>query len=270
MANISDKSLIRYPGGKFRARKILEEMLPENVETILSPFFGGGSFELYMTGKGKKVIANDKFLVLANFWEQVLLHPAEIGKRLETYLGTIDKDIFREKQRALIEINNSGVITDPIDSAVEFFIVNRCSFSGITLSGGFSKESSISRFTPSIVKKVSEFHNPNLQIKYGDCHEVLKGVPENVDFLFLDPPYLLEEEKNNLYGVAGNMHKFFDHHLFKKQIDNIDTPFLITYNNDEVIRDLWKDYNIYETSWSYGMNKDKKSSELVITNYEVS
>lgn len=38
----------------------------------------------------------------------------------------------------------------------------------------------------------------------------------------------------------------------------------MTYNNCNYIRNLYKDYTIIETSWKYGMNKSKKSSEIVI------
>ncbi len=38
----------------------------------------------------------------------------------------------------------------------------------------------------------------------------------------------------------------------------------MTYNNCDYIRNLYKDYTIIETSWKYGMNKSKNSSEIVI------
>ena len=38
----------------------------------------------------------------------------------------------------------------------------------------------------------------------------------------------------------------------------------MTYNNCAFIKDLYKDFIILEVSWSYGMNKSKESSELVI------
>ena len=38
----------------------------------------------------------------------------------------------------------------------------------------------------------------------------------------------------------------------------------MTYNNCEFIRNLYKDFIIIDTQWSYGMNKSKKSSEIVI------
>jgi DNA adenine methylase len=39
---------------------------------------------------------------------------------------------------------------------------------------------------------------------------------------------------------------------------------LITYNNCDYIRELYKDYKILEVDWKYGMNKTKASSEIII------
>jgi len=38
----------------------------------------------------------------------------------------------------------------------------------------------------------------------------------------------------------------------------------MTYNNCEYIKNLYKDYKIIDINWSYGMNKTKDSSEIVI------
>lgn len=264
---ISSRSVIRYPGGKFRARKILDELLPSNVRHVFSPFIGGGSFELYLTEKNIKVEAIDKFLILANFWEQLSENPQLVADGAQKYLGNVDKELFKELQEELKNIENSLVIENKIDTAVKFLVVNRCSFSGSTLSGGFSKESAKTRLTQTIVDKVRQWYNPHLKVSYGDCHNALKNIPTNTDFLFLDPPYLLEEEKNSLYGVLGNLHKGFDHVLLRDQVVEAGLPFLLTYNNDETVKELWKDYTIKEAEWAYGMNKSKKSSEIIITNF---
>ena len=70
-------SPLRYPGGKTRACKIIETVILEHFDincfdTLVSPFFGGGSFELYIQNKYKlKLIVNDIFTPLYNFWKQV-------------------------------------------------------------------------------------------------------------------------------------------------------------------------------------------------------
>ena len=71
---MNNKSPLRYPGGKTRARKKLNEILEENFDItkfngILSPFFGGGSFEFYLQNKYNiHLITNDRFTPLFNFW----------------------------------------------------------------------------------------------------------------------------------------------------------------------------------------------------------
>ena len=50
---INNISPLRYPGGKTRACKVLDKILIKhfninNIENIISPFFGGGSFEFFL------------------------------------------------------------------------------------------------------------------------------------------------------------------------------------------------------------------------------
>jgi len=67
----------------------------------------------------------------------------------------------------------------------------------------------------------------------------------------------------NLYGKNGDMHENFNHEkLF--QVLNKRKNWIMTYNNCDYIRDLYKNYEIREVKWSYGMNTSKDSSEIVI------
>ena len=74
MDNITNKSPLRYPGGKTRACKTLEMIMKEHFnicdyDTLISPFFGGGSFEFHIQNNYQlNIIANDKFKPLYNFW----------------------------------------------------------------------------------------------------------------------------------------------------------------------------------------------------------
>ena len=50
---MNNKSPLRYPGGKTRACKTLDAILGENFDLaqfdiLVSPFFGGGSFEFHL------------------------------------------------------------------------------------------------------------------------------------------------------------------------------------------------------------------------------
>ena len=80
--------------------------------------------------------------------------------------------------------------------------------------------------------------------------------------MFLDPPYYLEKG-SKLYGNKGDMHETFNHkNLFDILVNK--KNWLMTYNNCEYIQELYKDFLILELNWSYGMNKTKLSSEIII------
>lgn len=80
--------------------------------------------------------------------------------------------------------------------------------------------------------------------------------------MFLDPPYYLEN-KSKLYGNNGDLHQDFNHELLFDLL-NTKKNWIITYNNCEYIRNLYKDFIIIDVNWSYSMNTSKSSSEIII------
>lgn len=275
--NISTSPLLRYPGGKYRARKIISSIIPDNTSRVLSPFAGGASVELFLTSKGICVDCYDGYDLLANFWKHVLENPQELSSYLYDHLGKIDKHAFLDMQSNLKSAHNADISKNEESHLAElFFVVNRCSFSGTTLSGGFSQESSIKRFTKSSIDRIASFYNPLFTYQHGYYEDILqdKEKVEDYGLLLLDPPYLLKNKKSDgvsaLYGVSGDMHKYFDHEHFRDCVVDTKTPFILTYNNVDEVKELWKEYNIYPAQWSYGMNSSKKSSEIIITNFSVS
>ena len=71
------------------------------------------------------------------------------------------------------------------------------------------------------------------------------------------------EKKSKLYGTKGDLHLEFDHLKLFNLIQNKQN-WIMTYNNCKYIRNLYKDYIILDVCWSYGMNKTKESSEIII------
>ena len=96
--------------------------------------------------------------------------------------------------------------------------------------------------------------------------------PENT-FVFLDPPY---DIKDFLYGKEKKMHKFFDHDVFAENVNNCPHKFMITYNDNERLRELYKDYYVNEWKLRYSMvhrgdknTQDNVKTELLVTNYDI-
>jgi DNA adenine methylase len=271
MRTTTNVSPLRYPGGKTRACKIIDTAISQHFDmnsfdTVVSPFFGGGSFEFYLQNKyAVKLIVNDKFIPLYNFWKQVKLNKTILCEELRK-VTSVSKEQFTAYRDTIMDLND-----DVLQQSIQYFIINRCSFSGSTLSGGFSEESSVKRFTPSSINRIESLDFTNIEIYNKDFQDFINslstpciGTTTTTDktLLFLDPPYYLES-KSKLYGNNGDMHEKFDHKLL---FDVLHTKknWVVTYNNCEYIRNLYKDYIILDVNWSYGMNTSKESSEIII------
>jgi DNA adenine methylase len=260
--NTNNTSPLRYPGGKTRACKIIDDVILQHFDitcfdTIVSPFFGGGSFEFYLQNKyGLKLIVNDKFTPLYNFWKQVKTNKNVLCEELRN-ITSVSKEQFINYRSTIMDLNDNI-----LQQSIQYFVINRCSFSGSTLSGGFSEEASSKRFTPSSIHKIELLDFTNIDIYNNDFYDFINNFTNNKAFMFVDPPYYLEK-KSKLYGNNGDMHEGFNHQLL---FDLLHTKqnWIVTYNNCDYIRTMYKDYIILDVNWSYGMNTSKASSEIII------
>ncbi len=278
---------LRYPGGKTRAIKYLEQYIPKNIIEVYSPFFGGGSFELHLNKKGIKVYANDKFEPLYTFWKCLKEDKTKLIEEI-TKLRPINKLMFLEYRSKILKTPSesslrSGLVPEEfLDITINeyiraayYFAINRSSFSGATLSGGFSKESGEKRFTKSSIEKLKKINLETIEFKNLDYKEFIRDIPPTLEgqtlegdiLIFLDPPYYLGK-KSKLYGNKGDLHEDFDHMgLYEMLNDRKEkNNWILCYNDCEYITDLYKDYEIIKVNWKYGMNSSKKSSEILIIN----
>lgn len=263
--NENNISPLRYPGGKTRACKTLDNILSQyfdlkKVQNVISPFFGGGSFEFYLQNKYNfQIIANDLFTPLYSFWKICCDEEQknEMINILSPFCGNIEKEYFMNLRNKILEES------DILKRATYYFILNRCSFSGSTLSGGFSKEASKKRFTQSSIERIKSLNLKRFDIFNEDFPEFLKKYGKiDGSIIFLDPPYYLEKG-SKLYGKDGDLHKDFDHiklHEILSELKN----WMLTYNDCSYIRELYRDFKIVEYDTKYSLRKNKELSEIII------
>jgi DNA adenine methylase len=244
-------SPLRYPGGKSRAVHVLYEVFPKDVKAICSPFFGGGSFEIFLSRKGVRIYGYDSFRPLVEFWEEAIGNPEVIAEEAARYFPLTTKAFYR-LQREQSELPTKR------ERAAAFFVLNRSSFSGSTLSGGMSPGHP--RFNNRAIERLRRFTVSNISVKQADFTESIQRHAS--DFLFLDPPYLINR---GLYGVNGDAHKRFKHEDLRELLGQR-TGWLLCYNDCDEVRRLYAGYRFLAPTWNYGMNKTRKSRELLIVN----
>lgn len=256
MKNQIQKSVLRYPGGKSRAVNQIISIIYDDFDEVISPFFGGGSIELALASKGKKVFGNDLYSPLICFWKELFLNKNNLINEIKK-MYPISKEHFSLLQKKLLNEEDS------LKKAAYFFVLNRSSFSGSTMSGGFSPNHP--RFTQSSIDRLSNF-NVNLDISFFSEHFVdfIKRFSSDI-FLYCDPPYYI---KSKLYGNKGSLHTNFEHNKLKTILDEREN-WILSYNNCEEIQELYKDYHFLYPDWKYGMSKNKDSKEVLILSHNI-
>ncbi len=272
------KTPLRYPGGKSRAITKMSQFFPDlnGYYQFREPFLGGGSVALWVTKQYPDLLVwvNDLYEPLYNFWNQVQIRGDVLQEQLlEIKTKNNDRDKAKELfQTAKEEVGDSSLSDQ--HRAVSFYIVNKCSFSGLTESSSFSKQASDSNFSvagierlPGYAELIQSWKITNLSYEELFCDS-------KSTFVYLDPPY---EIGSNLYGKRGNMHKGFDHDSFALTCDRFISPQLVSYNSSQIIRDRFQyGWTVAEFAHTYTMrsvgsyNTDQASrAELVLMNYEM-
>ena len=276
------KTPLRYPGGKSKAIKTLAQWYPKVITEYREPFIGGGSIAIDITKANPDipVWVNDLYVPLYNFWVQLRDRGEELSERVrhekQKTLDEGDPDKITAKAKELFNKYKAEIDTyDDFEKAVAFFIMNKCSFSGLTENSTFSKTASNSNFSLVGADKLAKFSEliKNWKITNIDYSEVMKAKGYADTFIFLDPPY---DIKDFLYGKNREMHKSFDHDLFADNVSMCIHKFMITYNLNDRLLDLYKNYNLKEWKLRYSMahrgdkgTNENIKTELLVTNYEV-
>lgn len=271
------KTPLRYPGGKSRAVKKMDPFFPDlrNYKEFREPFLGGGSVAIYITKKYPHldIWVNDLYGSLYNFWRVLQDQGQELCDHLLELKSSHPEPVSaKELFLNAKDILNNDAMSN-LSHAVAFYVVNKCSFSGLTESSSFSKMASVSNFSSNGISKLPEYGNLIKDWKITNVsYEKLLTDDKNV-FTYFDPPY---DIKNNLYGKKGDMHKGFNHDDFSTNCDRFIGHQLISYNSSQLVKDRFQGWNVGEFDLTYTMRsvgeymrEQKERKELLLYNYNV-
>ena len=277
------KTPLRYPGGKSRAVPKLCQWLPAEITEYREPFLGGGSMAIEMTKRypDMSIWVNDFYEPLHNFWVQLRDNGEYLHNQLQQLKSRYPdqgsaKGLFLDGKDKINDLS-----LDKKDRAVAFYVVNKCSFSGLTESSAFSASASDSNFSmrgidnlPSYSKLIKNWRITCLD--YADLVDDCLGRNQIIScddntFIYVDPPYNI---KDNLYGHKGEMHKGFDHERFADIMDDTMGNVMISYNNHPDIVQRFLEWRQYDFAHTYTMRStgtymidQTKRRELICLNY---
>ncbi len=256
---------IRYPGGKSAAVGYVVELLPDNLQRVVSPFIGGGSVEVALANElGIKVVAYDIFDILVNFWQVLLQEELKhkmlsILEELRPTRGTYEevKNILKRHWRYTQygEGTPDHVIKDRVVLAAYFFFNYQLSYGPGFLgwpSSVYLKEDVYRSF----LEKLERFSAPNLEVHQADFQDILPK--HQNDFLYLDPPYYIGPDSKMFRGIYPMRnfpihHHGFPHEVLRDMLKEHKGGFILSYNDCPTIRAYYASDLQFFPRWHYSM-----------------
>ncbi len=253
------KSFISWMGGKNNLKKEIVKRFPATEFNRYVEVFGGAGWVLFHSVRHAETeIYNDYNSELINLYKCVKYHCPELQRELKYMLNS--RELFQEFK----ETYNSTAMTD-IQRAARFFMLIKTSYGAKLTSYGCVKKdvSTMVDYLGDIEKRLSK-----VVIENRDFQDLINTYNKSKTFYYLDPPYYGTEK---YYQVQFSKD---DHTRLKNSLDNVKGKFLLSYNDCEFIRELYKDYYIEEISRFHNLHtkfedKDKEYKELLIRNYEL-
>lgn len=274
-------SPLRYAGGKSLAVGLVVELIPEGVERLVSPFFGGGSVEIACARELEmEVLGYDVFDILCNYWVVQLEDPEALYERLKKFAPT--RETFATVKKRLNAHWREGRTLSKMELAAHYYFNSNTSY-GPHFLGWPSDIYLDPRRYDKMLAKVREFRAPGLSVA---CDSFENAIPRHrADFLYCDPPYYLEDGKT-FVGMYPHRnfpvhHEGFRHEKLRDLLLSHQGGFILSYNDCDTIRDWYGDCEMRTPEWQYtfgqgdtriGKNRQeqnggshvKKSHELLI------
>lgn len=242
------KSFIPWIGGKsLLAKKIIAEF-PENFGRYIE-VFGGGASVLFASDKHAKIeIYNDANGDLVNLFRCIKYHREELQREIRYYPNS--REMFNDIRKRL----ECPGFTD-IQRAAMFYVLIKTSFGADGHSYGCSNRKIKTDIFEQAEKRVA-----NVEIEHKDFESLIKQYDRSDALFYCDPPYhTTERHYSEKFSEA-------DHYRLNGVLTALKGRFILSYNDDDFVRDLYKDFNIQGISRPNNLSLGQ-FKELIIKNY---
>lgn len=266
----NNNSPLRYPGGKTKFAPHIESIIKSNQIT------GGDYYEVYAGGAGialkllfndycKNIHINDADLAIYSFWKS-------ITENTDTFIQLVnDTKVSIDEWHKQKKILNDPFNYSMTQLGFATFFLNRTNRSGI-LKGGvigglkqlgnykidarFNKHNLIKK-----IKKIGDISN-KIHIYNKDAAEWLVEINNDIsckDIVYLDPPYYVKGQ-----GLYRNFYEHDDHINIRNILNSVNFNWIVSYDNNENIREMYKNYFQQEYNINYSLQDKKKTTEIII------
>lgn len=245
------KSFIPWVGGKSLLAKKIVSMFPDNFDRYIEVFGGGGSVLFAKDKHAPLEVYNDINGQLVNLFRCARFHRGELQREISGYINA--REIFEDIKA---QINIRGM-TD-IQRAAMFYVQIKLSYGSKCKDYGCRKRGLSPEYLTEIEERLKS--GAGVVIENKDFEDLIKVYDRPNALFYCDPPYRTAQK---YYDVPFSDS---DHERLNRSLSNIKGRFILSYNDDEYIRELYKDYNITAVERQNNLSSGTYK-ELIITNY---
>lgn len=253
------KSFIGWIGGKSHLKNQIISLIPSDCDRYIE-VCGGAGWVLFGKDKvkGQMEVFNDIDGDLINLYKQIKYNCSELQKELD-WLHS--REIFNQYR---FEIENQVELTD-LQRAARYLYLIKCSFG--------SNRNSFATAPKGVYNIIDELpaYKDRLKsviIENRDFENLIKTYDRPSAVFYIDPPYV---DTERYYNKNYSHFKTEDHIRLNTVLKAIKGRFILSYNDCDFIRELYKGYNIRYISRKNllpaTMEDRKEFKEVVITNY---
>lgn len=283
------KPMIKYRGGKWKEISMFSSFIPDEFDTYIEPFFGGGATFFYL--EPKRAIINDVNSRLIQFYQEIRDNFCEVRRQLdelqaiydsnqkqyEQLKNTTPDERVENKNEALYYMLRdmfNGKVKSPYLEAVLYFFINKTAYSGmIRYNAQGEYNVPFGRYKNFNTQLITQEHSTLLQqaqIFASDYSEIF-NMAKDTDFMFIDPPYdCIFNEYGNIEAKNGFDEE--EHRRLAINFRQLSCKTLMIIGKTPLTKELYGQYVVGEYEKSYAVNIRNRfksgGKHIIVTNYQ--
>lgn len=264
------KPFIRWAGSKRQLVPLLSSCWPGDSYRYIEPFMGSAC--VFFSISPSRALLSDLNAELVGMFDAVRQAPEAV------YSSLLSIPIGEDSYYTIRKLDPNSLI--PTDRAARFIFLNRFCFNGLyrtNLKGEFnvpfasSKTGGLPTWNDFIL---AANRLKNVDIKCGDFASILASEVKADDFVYLDPPYAVQNERIfSQYGPQtfglNDLERLRETLV---QIDSAGALFLLSYANSEEARHFfrgWQTITVEVQRNIAGFAKHRRrASEVLVSNFD--
>lgn len=239
-------SPLRYPGGKTKMLPIIKSMIEKSNHSriYVEPFAGGAGVALGLLFDGcvDGIVINDFDKSIYSIWRAILTESEKLIQLIKNTPISIDE--WRRQKSIYLNENKKY----SLELGFAALYLNRTNRSGILKAGpigGFNQNGNYlidARFKKKElirkIEKIASYRNKIKLYNYEISTFIKNIIPKYENsVIYFDPPYF-----KNGKDLYKNFFTQKDHERLCKQIRSLSNDWIVSYDNEDYIKSLYRDY----------------------------